>query len=364
MDVIILLYLLFYSIYSSAGQKKRIGFYRLWAAAFGHVIFGAITEYTVNHTEIPYWALYTSHFLFYAFAMFFAVEFVRYSMSNVISKKRLKKFMVYIYILAVIGVCAFFLSDLIVKDGRGSRYSTGYGLTIDCALAFAMIIFSALVLFKNRKKVDNNVIFSILPLSAVLIILMSFQLFVPEFLFTENMVTMAVIGVFFAIENPVKRIKDRAFIEYNTGLYNRNCYEFDRKEYENVEKYNDIAVMICDLNYLKLVNDTYGHLEGDIQIALASEILQSSFNSAKKIYRAGGDEFLLVFMNPSIETIEEEIKSARERCIVKSSNRPVPVEIAIGYAVLREGETYKEMVKRADDLMYADKKAMKGKRQQ
>lgn len=88
-------------------------------------------------------------------------------------------------------------------------------------------------------------------------------------------------------------MQERAYIDYSTGVYNRNCYENDCRIW-NEKKEQQLGVVMCDLNYLKYINDTYGYLEGDKQISMAAEILQQCMKGAYKAYRkmlaVGGPE--------------------------------------------------------------------------
>ena len=104
--------------------------------------------------------------------------------------------------------------------------------------------------------------------------------------------------------------------------------------YPNV---NNITVIFWDLNNLKIINDTYGHEYGDKALsALASVLYAHSDEQCRRVYRFGGDEFVMIIDNPHDGEADRIISSA--------------VGIASG-----NGSDIIEIVKNADSAMYADK---------
>ncbi|MGN0325288.1 MAG: diguanylate cyclase domain-containing protein [Lachnospiraceae bacterium] len=317
-----------------------------------------ITEITVNSPVVPVVINDILHFFLYFFALMFSVKYFEYVLSFLVMKRNQEKCMIFAYVLAFIGAVVYIIKTPYYAQGFGTNYSTGIGLAVGYGVFFLLIVVSNALMFLFRNQIDSFIIYSILPISAVSIVIVLVQACIPEFLFSGSAVTLIAIAIFLTVENPVRKVQERAYIDYSTGVYNRNCYENDCRIL-NEKKERRLGVVMCDLNYLKYINDTYGHLEGDKQISMAAEVLQQCMKGAYKVYRTGGDEFVVIYRGDKMTRIESEVADVRKCCKEKSDHATVRLEIAIGYAVMKEGELLDQMVKRADEMMYRDKAELK-----
>ncbi|MDI6601201.1 MAG: diguanylate cyclase [Thermoanaerobacteraceae bacterium] len=135
-----------------------------------------------------------------------------------------------------------------------------------------------------------------------------------------------------------------------TGLYNRRFMEEQIKRLEL-----PLAVIMTDVNGLKLVNDAFGNEEGDKLLKKAAEILKESCRKEDFIARWGGDEFLILLPRTSAKTAEEIIERIKNRCL-KDSDGPVQLSIAMGYAVKAQvSESLGQVIKEAEEWMYRHK---------
>ena len=138
-----------------------------------------------------------------------------------------------------------------------------------------------------------------------------------------------------------------------TGLPNR--YSLERYVLEvDEEGASSLAVLLFDVNFLKRVNDTQGHLEGDKLLRTAALCIRETFcgGTLDNCYRYGGDEFAAILKDCS----EEEIKAKIDRF-----NRTLErekISVSVGYAFTEEvGEgTFKKLMAIADKRMYAQKR--------
>lgn len=153
--------------------------------------------------------------------------------------------------------------------------------------------------------------------------------------------------------------KKIAVTDLLTGLNNRNAYE--NWEQEHKYDFNDVSIILCDLNNLKFYNDNYGHEQGDKYIIAASEILSKSIEGKGVCYRIGGDEFIIICKNTTYEIIKEilnNIESMQHE--FNRSSEFLTMEIAYGYATAKENDnSVTDIVKRADVEMYVHKKHIK-----
>lgn len=151
----------------------------------------------------------------------------------------------------------------------------------------------------------------------------------------------------------MKKLSER---DEMTGVYNRNKYlSMIQNEYPKVE---EVAVIFCDVNNLKVVNDNEGHDKGDILIMNVAQIILSLTDSNKKAYRIGGDEFVLIVENPKEGELERLLEKWHELIELKSKATSLDLSAAIGYAS-GKGKDIEEIVQRADEKMYDDKSKQK-----
>ncbi|HKL42522.1 MAG TPA: transporter substrate-binding domain-containing protein [Clostridia bacterium] len=156
-----------------------------------------------------------------------------------------------------------------------------------------------------------------------------------------------------------KILKEKQKLLYRdslTGIKNRHYFDKRLSDLKNKEK---LCFVIIDLNDLKAINDSYGHLLGDELIKLASIKIKEIFKGFEHI-RFGGDEFLLISENKSEETLEklinESIAGANDATIVFEDIRLEGFSFGIGYAIRKSlDESINDVFKRADEAMYSNK---------
>lgn len=113
---------------------------------------------------------------------------------------------------------------------------------------------------------------------------------------------------------------------------------------------NTFGIVFADLNGLKTVNDGDGHNAGDALLKNAAKALMDCFPDCE-IYRAGGDEFVVISTNTPKETIEAQIEALR-----KKAEAPEPVSFAIGFYYDNKQGDIRVAMREADTRMYEDKK--------
>lgn len=140
-----------------------------------------------------------------------------------------------------------------------------------------------------------------------------------------------------------------------TGLYNRGFYE---QKMQNLNSSNvSVGIIICDVDGLKLINDTLGHSSGDITLKATADILKSSFNDDDLVARIGGDEYSVLILNPSISDIRIYRKKVTEAIDhYNELNHSVPLSLSFGYAICENSfENITNLFKEADNNMYREK---------
>ena len=95
------------------------------------------------------------------------------------------------------------------------------------------------------------------------------------------------------LENKLRYL---SYTDYLTGLYNRSSFEEKLNKY-NQEKYLPLGIIMGDVNGLKIVNDTLGHLEGDKLLISIANVLTYVCSTKGSVFRWGGDEFMILLPN-------------------------------------------------------------------
>jgi diguanylate cyclase (GGDEF)-like protein/PAS domain S-box-containing protein len=151
------------------------------------------------------------------------------------------------------------------------------------------------------------------------------------------------------------KVFDMSMHDALTGLYNRNYFESVILVYTNDGIVN-AGMVICDIDGLKLINDTMGHAEGDAYIRITSNILRACFNKNDIIARIGGDEFAVLIRGTSEKKLNEIKFKVKEMANEYNDGSRIPVSISLGYAILGDNtKTINDIYKEADDYMYREK---------
>lgn len=150
-----------------------------------------------------------------------------------------------------------------------------------------------------------------------------------------------------------------------TELYNRRgFYQLVLPKFEEATHGGlTVAIISADLDGLKIINDTYGHSEGDCAIKVVGEALKNASHQGEICARFGGDEFVVAGVIDSDENYVEEYKKNFYDYIDefnKKSGKPYKVAASIGLICKSaEGSTVDDLIKLSDDLMYRDKASRK-----
>ncbi len=132
-----------------------------------------------------------------------------------------------------------------------------------------------------------------------------------------------------------------------TGVYNRHALDLMK---EKVYGDSPICVMVCDINGLKITNDKKGHDAGDAMIRSTSNALARTFGK-DKVYRIGGDEFVVINQNITEEDFKKKIEQVKLLFDVSD------VKVALGYVAYKHSKfSIQQMMKEADANMYLSKK--------
>lgn len=144
-----------------------------------------------------------------------------------------------------------------------------------------------------------------------------------------------------------------------TGLYNRYGFEkhFPNMIQQAKKGKNCISSVICDLDRLKYINDSFGHNEGDNAIKVAADALKCSVPDNAICMRFGGDEMTTFFIGECSNNISNSMENYF-KSYNSNSNKNYTVHASIGiFTTYDENQmTYETLLKKADEILYVNKK--------
>lgn len=151
-----------------------------------------------------------------------------------------------------------------------------------------------------------------------------------------------------------ERIEYLSYHDQLTGLYNRRFFE-DELQRLDVARNLPLCIMMADVNGLKLINDSFGHLMGDQLLKRVAIVLKEACRQDGFVARMGGDEFVILV--PNSNALQTELLV--ERIHKMSANEKVgsmDLSISLGWEVkYTEHEEIREVLKRAENKMYKNK---------
>lgn len=151
-----------------------------------------------------------------------------------------------------------------------------------------------------------------------------------------------------------------------TGLLNQRGFYAQAQHQINLARRTKkgFYLFYCDLNNLKLINDKFGHVTGDILLKNTAQILLSSFRKSDYIARVGGDEFIILTPEAVPESINIMVSRLNNNIVeYNKKEKQSPISLSIGYAYFQPDapRSLEELIKIADEMMYREKEKLKKK---
>jgi len=163
-------------------------------------------------------------------------------------------------------------------------------------------------------------------------------------------------------EKLLKKLRIQASFDPLMNIYNRGTLFEAAKLMLNSEKAKQLsyALLMIDLDFFKIVNDTYGHFAGDLVLKTVVSIIKKTFRKDDIIGRYGGEEIVVLLENISVEQtfrIAEELRKIIENTPISYQNHTINITISIGaaHSPVGESHSFENMLDRADAAMYEAK---------
>jgi len=152
------------------------------------------------------------------------------------------------------------------------------------------------------------------------------------------------------------------------GIYNRNGFSraVNTIFADCVDNHTSIMIMFADMDGLKIINDTYGHKEGDVALRMLAEAISSCCGSTEVCARFGGDEFLIFSHSKTVEEAENLKAKIMAEIANKNKTHDASYELSasIGYSISEASHQVPlfKLITKADEKMYEEKKRKRNSR--
>ena len=176
---------------------------------------------------------------------------------------------------------------------------------------------------------------------------------------------LAMVAVFCGKTLESHMLQREAQVDQLTGLTNRRgLYEYYAERIENGVSDRTMGVVICDIDFFKKVNDTYGHNAGDAVLIHVADILQNNLRTGDEVVRWGGEEFVFLLQDKKLEeaaVFAEDVRKQVETDVCKYSGLEIKITMSFGVDELNWNLNLAENIKKADEKLYIAKETGRNK---
>jgi diguanylate cyclase (GGDEF)-like protein/putative nucleotidyltransferase with HDIG domain len=268
--------------------------------------------------------------------------------------------------LIIVSNAAFFIFNLLDPGGdpQGWRSVTGIILSMTTFMLLNHLMVGIIVWLARGENFIRSGIFDFLPLIIDLTLLVMGGSFFLIWNFNPYAILLF-LPLIYLVYNTLRvpALERQTELDPKTGLYN-NAYFMNQLENElsRAQRFErPLAVLMADLDLLRNINNTYGHLAGDEVLLAIAKILQTSVREYDIVARFGGEEFSVLMPETTVDVAFERAEKIRQAIeatefTIATSVTPIKVTMSIGVAGrLRLNQTKEEIIHNADTVLYQAK---------
>ena len=370
-EIFCLILLMFIYIVSKRYKKafKSSSFSILLSSAIIHIIFNIAASTVVFFTNfedtssVSYIVTIVIYVLFYLSVAVFSSEYLRYTLL-LLKPENKKSTYIKSYIVAIIFIVSLPFLKIEFTEIQGTYISTGIAPIACSVVAFVDFIYSFIVMVLYRKRIKENVMDVLFPVSFAAIMLVVAQAFVSEILSTGMAITLVAISFFFSSENPTSIFQEKNKISAEQKFKTNSDFKTDivalNEEFIN-NKLTKITVVRSTIDNLTEINSEFGHQFGDDCIDLFLNCAVSSLVYAENIYRTTGAEFTAIYKNKNEDFIKNDLVAFKTSLKINGSNLESKPVVSIGYAVSSEtNNSVDEVLNAADYSLFKNREETRG----
>lgn len=332
------IFFMLFLIFNKSVRKKVVDFFFASAICILLLIFADAGEYYYSMLPSPTFMRSLCACFGYALRVFILCFAL-----SVLFVDDSKKYKVLIHMPAILNAIIAFLSLIPSLSKYGISYTESNGIVrgpliiVPFAVSFFYFIVLLIVSTIRKKKASNNeilLLMFIFGISAVTTILEAFYRY-KGMLTGSSMLGLIFYYVFYLIKN--------YSVDQLTGANVRY------KLYIDVNDKKSFSIIMIDINGLKNINDTKGHLAGDKALQVLVDDIRDNIAFFDSIYRMGGDEFVVILKTTKLEDIMEIARN------IKNDYENDGYSLALGYSIKENDEDFEDLLKQADKMLYDDK---------
>ena len=232
-------------------------------------------------------------------------------------------------------------------------YHRGPFFNINAAITYLYIIYGFILIVKNRRKIVKQefvplCIFSVLPIIGGLVQ----TLFYGTLLMWSGTAFSLVIVYIFLQQRMVH-------LDALTGVWNRGSFDYYISQRLKQKNNDKLGIIYFDIDGLKNINDSYGHVEGDLAIKTSIAIIKRVIRKNDIIVRMGGDEFVIILECESNVDLEKTINriNASFSQYNKDSGKSYKLGCSFGADIFNSDySSIEQFLRHVDNLMYENKR--------
>jgi len=161
----------------------------------------------------------------------------------------------------------------------------------------------------------------------------------------------------------IQNLETKTYVDELTSVYNRRYIMIALQDaIQQAEKYNTpLSLIIMDIDFFKKINDTYGHIVGDMVLQKVAHIVNSNIRKSDIFGRYGGEEFIIICKNTSSKDATTLANKLRMKIEETNFGDKLKVTCSFGVTEYVKGESIEEFINRADKGLYLAKESGRNK---
>ena len=253
----------------------------------------------------------------------------------------------------ILALLSAFFGFFFVID-QNNVYHRGSLFFLMASICYFYLFYSLIYIILKRKSVEHKAYIPLLLFALPPFIGGIIQSLFYGVSIVWNCTTISIFIIFINIQN------SQLYTDSLTGLYNRRQFDNYMQEcFRNCDEGVMLGTIMIDLDSFKKINDSWGHIAGDVALVEAGKILKNSFRKEDIICRYGGDEFVVVLKvvgMVELTNMVERLKTNTNK-FNKNNDLLYSINFSIGFDILdcKSGMTIQQFIKHIDNLMYEDK---------